>query len=121
MNIEDMIMNGASEDEIQKALNEIRAEKQRQEEALRAKSAKNKETLKAEGRAYAINAILAYSQAFDLLSEDEIDDELVGELEELAKAIEDMAPMYIKMFELERKMKAMGMEDLNKFLDGMMK
>ena len=47
MNIEDMIMNGASEEEINEALNQIKAEKARQEAALRAsKKTNDKEELK---------------------------------------------------------------------------
>ena len=107
MNIEDMIMNGASEEEINEALNQIKAEKARQEDALRQnkenKSAK--EALKAEGRAYLINALIAYSQAFDLLDEDEEwGQEEVDKVEETIKKIEDMIPLYIKLAEMQREM-----------------
>ena len=111
MNIEEMIFNGASDEDIQKALDQIKAEKARQEAALRAKQeaearvaqAKDeKETLKAEGRAYAINAILAYMEAFDLLPEDEtMDAEDVGKLEQLLIRIENMIPVYFKLFQLQ--------------------
>lgn len=103
MNIEEMIFNGASEEEIQKALNQIKAEKARQEAVLRAKD--TKEELKQEAREYAINALIAYSYAFDLLPEDEeFTQEDVEKLEEMLKGIEDMIPLYVKMAELRDKM-----------------
>ena len=103
MNIEEMIYNGASEEEINQALNQIKAEKARQEAALRAKN--SKEELKQKARKYAINALIAYLYAFDLLSEDEVlgqDD--IEKLEKMMKGIEDMIPLYIKMMELQDKM-----------------
>lgn len=100
MNIEEMIYNGASEEEIQQALNQIKAEKARQEKALRAK--KDKEELKAEARAHTINALLAYIEAFDLLPEGEVmDDEDVAELEQLLTKLEDMIPVYFKLFKMQ--------------------
>ena len=104
MNIEDMIMNGASEEEINKALNQIKAEKARQDAALKqSKVAKDKkEELKAEARAHTINALLAYIEAFGLLSEDEIiDDEDIAELEQLLIKLEDMIPVYFKLFKMQ--------------------
>jgi hypothetical protein len=57
--------------------------------------------LKAEARAHAVNAILAYMEAFDLLSEDEsIDDEDVAELEQLLIKVENMIPVYFKLFQM---------------------
>jgi predicted unusual protein kinase regulating ubiquinone biosynthesis (AarF/ABC1/UbiB family) len=100
MNIEEMIFNGASEEEINKALNKIKAEKARQEEALLAKN--NKEELKREAREYAINALIAYSYAFDLLDKDaEWDDEDIAKAEEMLKKIEDMIPLYIKLAQMQ--------------------
>lgn len=107
MNIEDMIMNGASEEEINEALNQIKAEKARQEEALRQNKVTkdSKEALKAEGRAYLINALIAYSQAFDLLDEDEEwGQKEVDKVEETIKKIEDMIPLYIKLAEMQGEM-----------------
>ena len=108
MNIEEMIYNGASDEEINKALNQIKAEKARQEEALRqSQIAKDeKEALKAEGRAYAINAILAYIEAFGLLPEGEtMDAEDVGRLEQLLIKIENMIPVYFKLFQMQDDLK----------------
>lgn len=104
MNIEEMIWNGASEEEINKALAEIRAEKTRQEEELAkaAQEKKNKEALKAEGRAYLINAIIAYSSAFD--AGEEFTDEDIANLEETVKRVEDMIPLYLKLAELQNEM-----------------
>jgi alpha-mannosidase len=78
--------------------------KAKKEEALRQnkenKSAK--EALKAEGRAYLINALIAYSQAFDLLDEDEEwGQEEVDRAEEAIKKLEEMIPLYIKLAEMQ--------------------
>ena len=108
MNIEDMIFNGASEEEIQEALNQIKAEKARQEAALRAEQEKSetsaeKEALKAEGRAYLINALIAYSTAFGLLEEGESwDEEEVAKAEESIKKLEEMIPVYLKLYEIQK-------------------
>ena len=117
MNIEDMIMNGASEEEINQALNQIKAEKARQEEALRAKARKvdDKEAFKVEGRAHLINALICYSHAFDLLEEDEDwDQEDVDKAEELIKKIENMVPLYIKLAEMQGELdKSFGLDDID--------
>ena len=128
MNIEDMIYNGASEEEIAEALRAIYDEKRKQEEALRAtkqaqKESKEKEALKAEGRAYLINALIAYSEAFDLLDEgDTWDEEDVAKVEEAIKKIEEMVPMYIKLAEMQSDLdKKLGLEaiDPDSFFKGL--
>ena len=127
MNIEDMIYNGASEEEIAAALRAIYDEKRKQEEALRAKEqaqkeSKEKEALKAEGRAYLINALIAYSEAFDLLDEGETwDEEDVAQAEEAIKKIEEMVPMYIKLVEMQSDLdKKFGLEvDPDNFFKGL--
>lgn len=121
MNIEEMIWNGASEEEINKALAEIRAEKTRHEEAIRAEVAAkeeaaaraaqekcDKEALKAEGRAYLINAIIAYSKAFDI-DEEDWDQEDVDELEALLIKIEGMIPTYIELMEKQNELNDLGL------------
>ena len=106
MNIEEMIYNGASEEEINAALNKIKAEKARQEEALRAKN--SKEELKQEAREYAINALVSYSYAFDLLPEGEdFDQEDIEKMEEMLKKIEDMIPLYVKLAQMQDDMDGM--------------
>ena len=125
MNIEEMIFNGASDEDIQKALDQIKAEKARQEAALRAKQEaeaaqekNDKETLKAEARAYVINALLAYIEAFDLLPEDEaMDDEDVAEIEQLLIKVENMIPVYFKLFQMQEDLE----EDLGYGLGGLFK
>ena len=109
MNIEEMIYNGASEEEIQAALNRIKAEKARQEEALRQAHNDKKEELKQEARAYLINAMICYTEAFDLLPEgEEIDAEDIGELEKAIIKIEEMLPMYMKLLEMREKLEEDG-------------
>ena len=113
MNIEEMIWNGASEEEIAKALAAVRAEKARQEAELRAQeeakaraaqAKQNNEALKAEGRAYLINALLCYGKAFELLTEDDMDEEDIAELEQAIVKLEQMAPMYIKLYDMQNKL-----------------
>ena len=110
MNIEDMIMNGANEEEVLAALRNLKAKKAAKDEAEKKAAAAKKdkaqtEELKAEGRGYLINAIISYSLAFGLVTEDEVDDELAQELETFIKQMEEMVPLYIKMYELEKKFK----------------
>ena len=117
MNIEEMIYNGASEEEINEALNQIKAEKARQEAALRAAQAQvdEKEALKREGRAHLINALICYSHAFDLLEEGESwDQEDVDKAEELIKKVEGMVPLYIKLAEMQGELdKSFGLGDID--------
>lgn len=114
MNIEEMIMNGASEEEIHQALNQIKAEKARQE-AAKAQKVDDKEAFKREGRAHLINALICYSHAFDLLEEDEDwDQEDVDKAEELIKKIENMVPLYIKLAEMQGELdKHFGLGDID--------
>ena len=101
MNIEEMIYNGASDEEIQQALNQIKAEKARQEEALRQAQKNEKEELKMEARAHLINALICYIEAFDLLPEgEELDAEDIGELEQSIIKLESVIPMYVKLLEM---------------------
>ena len=97
MNIEEMIWNGASEEDIAAALKSIYKEKERQEKALRKKT---QEDLKREGRVYIINALLAYGEAFELLNPVEIEPEDIKELEAAIVNAEKEIPKYIKMFEM---------------------
>jgi len=99
MNIEEMIYNGASEEEIMTAIAQVQKEKARQEEALRAKN--DKETLKQEARAYLINALAAYVEAF---TDETLDEEDAAELEKLLIKIEDMMPLYIKLAKMHEEL-----------------
>ena len=75
----------------------------RLEEEQKKATARDKEALKAEARAYLINAVIAYSEAFDLI-DDAWDEEDVAELEALIIRLEQMAPMYIKLAEMQDKL-----------------
>ena len=107
MNIEEMILNGASEEEIEEALAQIRAERDKKlEEERKAQEAAEitsaHEDLIHEARAYLINAIVAYSEAFELTDEP-VDEEDIAALEEAIIKGEKMVPMYKKLFELKEK------------------
>ena len=61
-----------------------------------------REQLKREARAYAINAVLAYTEAFDLLPEGEtFDTEDVEKLEGMLIQFEELLPLYIKMMKMQ--------------------
>lgn len=103
MNIEDMIMNGASDSEIEAMIAAVKAAKVKQEEEKKAKAQAKKETekkerLKAEARACIINSMIAYAEAFGLMEEGEVwDDEMINKAEETIKQYEAMIPMYIAL------------------------
>ena len=71
--------------------------------------------MKIEGRAHLINALICYSQAFDLLEEDETwEQEDVDKLEELIIKVEDMVPLYIKLAKLQGDLdKHFGLDDID--------
>ena len=90
-----------SEYNAKRAAEELKAREAR----AQAHKAANKEQLKAEGRAHLINALIAYSEAFDLLDEDETwDEEDVAKVEQALIKLEDMIPMYIKLAQMQGEM-----------------
>ena len=110
MNINDLIMSGASEDEIAKAVAEAKTEKARKDEVERLKkekAAKEKEdnarieALKAEARAYAINAIILYSQVYGVIEEKDLDPEEVAKYEQFLIKLEAMVPVYMKLAQMQ--------------------
>ena len=113
MNIEDMIMSGASDEELAQALAALKLEKAAKDEAERqakemAAQKSESNALKAEARAYLINALLAYGEAFGLLTHEEIeemDEEDIKELEAYLIQIEAFIPLMIKMGEMKEEMK----------------
>lgn len=84
------------------------------EAKIKAQKASAKEELKAEARAHAINAIIAYAEAFDLLQEDETwDEEDIARAEDMLKKVEETIPLYIKIIQLQDQMnKDFGDESL---------
>ena len=113
MNIEDMIMSGASDEEIAQALAALKQEKAAKDEAERkakevAAQKSEMEMLKAEARAYLINALLGYGEAFGLLTHEEIEEiseEDLKELEAYFMQLEAFIPLMIKMGEMKEEMK----------------
>ena len=102
------------QDSLHKAMDEREAqEAARKKKAEAQQKANSAETLKAEGRAYAINALICYCKAFDLLDGEEIDQEDVDELEKLLIGVERMVPMYIKLYKMR--------EDMDKEFGGLFK
>lgn len=111
MTIDEMIMSGASEEEILEALRELKAAKAAQDEAEAQQKQKqkqkqdedekaaHKEDLKREARAYIINGVIAYAEAFDLLPEDWTldEDDTIKMFEETLIKLEALIPLYLQM------------------------
>lgn len=110
IDINKLISEGASDDVILKAIESNKAEKRaldqkKKAELEREAKSKEKDNLKAEARAYVINALIAYSEAFDLLDEDETwEQEDIDKMEQLLIKVEDMIPMYIKLAQMQDKL-----------------
>lgn len=108
MTIDEMIMSGASEEEVLEALRELKAAKAAQDEAEAQKKlvedekAAHKESLKREARAYIINGVIAYAEAFDLLPEDWTldEDDTIKSFEETLIKLEALIPLYMQMREM---------------------
>lgn len=124
MSIEEMIKNGASPEEINAAMQEIYLEKEREDkmrvkresEALiklaekeqaeaRAEEEARREMLKREARAYMINGILAYIEAFDLLDGEEPDQSDIEGLEAYLLQIEAYFPIAKEIAKLQAEQK----------------
>ena len=106
---------GMSEEDIRASIDKAIAEAKSQAEAELAKAKReqegeceDKEALKAEGRAYLINAILCYVKAFDI-DEEDWDQEDVDELEALLIKIEGMIPTYIELMEKQNELNDLGL------------
>ena len=105
MTIDEMIMSGASEEEVLEALRELKAAKAAQDEAEAQKKlvedekAAHKESLKREARANIINGVIAYAEAFDLLPEDWTldEDDTIKMFEETLIKLEALIPLYLQM------------------------
>ena len=99
MNIEDMIKNGASEEQILEAIEKIRAEKV--QEDARKKDEARKNQLIHEARANLMNSLFAYCEAFGIMSEEDIreldEDDLKVIETEIAK-MELKLKSWIKLF-----------------------
>ena len=108
MTIDEMIMSGASEEEVLEALRELKAAKAAQDEAEAQKKlvedekAAHKEDLKREARANIINGVIAYAEAFDLLPEDWTldEDDTIKMFEETLIKLEALIPLWMQMREI---------------------
>ena len=57
-----------------------------------------------EGRACAVNAVCAYGQAFGLLNEEDIDEELLAEIAGYIEGLEALMPVLVSMYEMTKKL-----------------
>ena len=97
MNIEEMIMNGATEEEIAAALAQIKEAKARKDEE-EAKAAYREDTLEC-ARMDIVNGILGYIEVFELNDGEILTQEDVDQLVEAVKKVEKLIPVYARMFE----------------------
>lgn len=132
MSIEDMIRNGATPEEINAVMQEIYLEKEREDKAraekeallkklaekekeqaeARAEDEARKEMLKREARAYIINGMFAYCEAFDLLDGEEPDEQEVQALEEYLMQVEAYFPIAKEIAKLRAEQGEKGFFDL---------
>ena len=108
---EDVIADAVQKNIKEKALIE---ETKRQAEALRKAQSEKKTQLdyRKEGRAYLINALLAYDDAFNLFGPDPLDDDEIKELEKAIIKLEEMIPMYAKLLDIEKRFQRGDFGDL---------
>ena len=62
----------------------------------------NQELIK-EARAYIVNGLLAYGEAFELLPEENIDQETVNKINEALEQVEAIIPVLVSMWEMTKK------------------
>ena len=131
MDFYEILKNGATEDQINELMNrgienakkqfaaDLESAKARIEKEQKdaARQERNKKELRAEGRAYLINAILAYTDAFDLCDEPYTEED-IEELEQALIALEDMVPLLIKLEEFKSGHKGLEL-DLGKLFGAM--
>lgn len=108
MKLYDAMKQGMSEEELRAQFEKDLAKAQREiaEEEAKAKAEKEKlecSALRTEARQYLINAVLAYSELYNIQTEWTQED--LDELESTIAQLEDMMPKLIKMAELMEQIK----------------
>lgn len=88
------------QDAVSDVLNDFEKQKAAKEAAAQKKVA-DKESLKAEARAYVVNALICYAEAFDLLDEgEEFSAEEIADMEAMLIKFEKMIPVYLNLLKL---------------------
>ena len=62
-----------------------------------------KKELIAEARGCVCNALAAYAEAFEVMSEEELDEKFFSEIESLLMVMESMVPMFKTLWELDKR------------------
>lgn len=89
------------QDAVSGVMNDFEKQKAAKDAAAQKKVA-DKEALKAEARAYVVNALICYAEAFDLLDEgEEFSAEEIAEMEAMIIKFEKMIPIYLNLLKLE--------------------
>lgn len=99
---------GMTSEEIIDQLHKAQIEYQKKQEEV------DKSSARAEARAYLINAIVAYDEAFNISGE-EWDQEDLKDLESVIIEVEKKIPFLLQMYKLKEKMESMGEEDIMRF------
>ena len=88
------------QDAVSDVMNDFEKQKAAKDAAAQ-KKIDEKEALKAEARAYAVNALICYAEAFDLLDEgEEFSAEEIAEMEAMLIKFEKMIPVYLNLLKL---------------------
>lgn len=62
-----------------------------------------KDELLKEARSCVCNAVAAYAEAFEIMDEEDLNEEFFSEIEELLIVTESMVPMFKTLWELDKK------------------
>ena len=88
------------QDAVSSVMNDFEKQKAAKDAAAQ-KKINDKEMLKAEARAYVVNALICYAEAFDLLDEgEEFSAEEIAEMEAMLIKFEKMIPVYLNLLKL---------------------
>lgn len=90
------------QDAVSDVMNDFEKQKAAKDAAAQ-KKVDEKEALKAEARAYIVNALICYAEAFDLLDEgEEFSAEEIADMEAMLIKFEKMIPVYLNLLELSK-------------------
>lgn len=99
---------GMTSEEIIDQLHKAQIEYQKKQEEV------DKSSARAEARAYLINAIVTYDEAFNITGE-KWDQEDLKDLENVIIEVEKKIPFLLQMYKLKEKMENMDEEDIMRF------
>ena len=63
----------------------------------------HKDELLKEAHSYVCNAVAAYAEAFEIMDEEDLNEEFFSEIEELLMVMESTVPMFKTLWELDKR------------------